>query len=351
LRPFTPSQRRENDAFLAALHRTGNARLSAREAGVKYSTMQHRRGGHPDFASRWDIALVDAHARFHAGGGKGLVSITPVRSSRAKSRGAGTDSSHTPLDFGHGPKPVLSDAGRRGRGARDERVGRSASALRTEGGEPLVVRTKSGRLQVRPAHVGKLTQAAEQLFLQALSATANVRLSAAAAGASVAAFYRRRRQKPGFAREWRLALETGYVRLEAAAIMAVDPESHEDDAWRDNDPPPIPPMTASQALQLLFLHRESVRQGWVEPRPRRGESDAVYIERLRASWMTDQARTAEREALRRALEREEEAPPELPPLPALDQVRGWSRASGRPPYHPGVALFGGWRIGDIRRKS
>jgi hypothetical protein len=300
-RPFTSAQRRENAAFLAALHRTGNVRLSAREAGVKYGTIQHRRGGHPEFASRWDIALVDAHARFHAGG----VKAPPVMPRRA------------------------------------------GAALRTHGGEPLVVRTKSGRLQVRPAHRGKLTQAAEQLFLQALSATANVRLSAAAAGASVAAFYRRRRQKPGFAREWRLALETGYVRLEAAAIMAVDPDSHEDDAWRDNDPPPIPPMTASQALQLLFLHRESVRQGWVEPRPRRGESDAVYIERLRASWMTDQARAAEREALRRALEREEEVPPELPPLPALDQVTGWSRASGRPPHHAGVALFGGWRIGDM----
>src|SRR4051812_5937231 len=101
-KPFTSAQRRQNDVFLKALHRTGNARLSAREAGVKYGTIQHRRGGHPDFASRWDIALVDAHARFHAGGGKA--------------------------------PPVM--------------LRRSASALRTEGGEPLVVRTRSGRLQV-----------------------------------------------------------------------------------------------------------------------------------------------------------------------------------------------------------
>jgi hypothetical protein len=306
--PFTALQRRQNAAFLKALACTGNARLSAREAGVKYGTIQHRRAGHPDFASRWDIALVDAHARFHAAGGK-----------------AG---------------PVM---GRR-----------AASALRTAGGEPMVVRTKSGRLQVRPACRGKLTKAAEQLFLQALSATANIRLSAAAAGASFAAFYRRRRQNEAFAREMRLALEMGYERLEMAALMAAAAESHADDAWRENDPPPIPPMTPNQALQLLFLHEKSVRQGWERPhwRRRRGESDDTYRARLCAMWTAEKAREAEREAVRRAIELDEaEAPPpELPPLPALDQVGGWSKASGRPPYHEGVALFGGWRIKDIPRK-
>jgi hypothetical protein len=271
---------------------------------VKYSTMQHRRSGHPDFASRWDIALVDAHARFHAAGGK-----------------AG---------------PLMPR--------------RAGSALRTAGGEPMVVRTKSGRLQVRPAHRGKLTKAAEQIFLQALSATANIRLSAAAAGASFAAFYRRRQQNPAFAREMRLALETGYERLEAAAVAAATPYSHADDAWRENDPPPIPPMSAHQALQLLFLHEKSVRQGWEQPhrRRRRGEPWEAYTERLRAMWTAKKAREAEAAAVRRAIELDErEAPPELPPLPALDQVTGWSKASGKPPHHEGVALFGGWRLQDI----
>jgi hypothetical protein len=299
---FTARQRRQNEAFLKALHRTGNVRLSAREAGVKYGTIQHRRAGHPDFASRWDIALVDAHARFHAAGGK-----------------AG---------------PAMPR--------------RAASALRTAGGEPMVVRTKSGRLQVRPACRGKLTKAAEQLFLQALSATANIRLSAAAAGASFAAFYRRRRQNPAFAREMRLALEMGWERLREAMLAAGMPESHEDDAWPENDPPPIPPLTADQALQLLFLHDKSVNQSWEQPhrRRRRGESDATWRARLQAMWAAEKAREAEREAVRRAIELDEaEAPPpELPPLPALDQVTGWSKASGRPPHHPGVALFGGWRF-------
>jgi len=346
-RPFSPLQRRQNTAFLAALRRTGNARASAREVGVAYATMQTRRRGHPDFASKWDIALVDAHARFHAAGGKGLVSATPGRSSRAEaplsedegSRGAGTESSHAPLDY-----------------ARDERARgiprRCETALRTQGGEPLVVRTRSGRLQVRPAHGGKLTQAAEQLFLQALSATCNIRLSAAAAGASPAAFYRRRQRNPAFAREFRLALEMGYERLEAAAVAAGLPASHADDAWRRNDPPPIPPLTADQALHLLTLHEKSVRQSWEQPhrRRRRGESDATYGLRLQTMWLAEKAREAEREAVRRAAEREpaaEAPPPELPPLPALDQVQGWSKASGKPPHHEGRALFGGWRIADM----
>ena len=224
-----------------------------------------------------------------------------------------------------------------------------------------MVRTKGGTLQVRAAHRGKLTVACEQLFLRALSATANVRLSAAAAGASARAFYRRREQNPAFAREMRLALEMGYERIEAAALMAALPESHAHDAWRRNDPPPIPPMSPDQALQLLFLHEKSVRQGWEKPhrRRRRGETDEIYSKRLGAMWGAEKTREAERAALRRAANYEEtgdwrfdeeSGPLALPALPALDQVTGWSKAKGRAKHRPGVALFGGWRIEEMKRK-
>lgn len=315
--PFTPTQRRQNEAFLAALHRTGNVRLSAREAGVAYGTIQHRRRGHPDFASRWDIALVDAHARFQASGSLGLARDRVLGSARKGS-------------------PAVPR--------------RSASALRTEGGEPVVVRTKSGRLQVRPACRGKLTRAAEQLFLSALSATCNVRLSAAAAGASPAAFYRRRGRSAAFDREFRLALERGYTQLEMAAFEAAAPDSHYHDAWRSNDPPALPPMTISQSLQLLHLHEKSARQGWTPAhgRRRRGESDDTHRERLRAMSAAGRAREAEMEAVRAAIEMEESGPPPpLPPLPDLAQVTGWSKASGKAPHVPGVALFGGWRIKEM----
>ena len=47
-------------------------------------------------------------------------------------------------------------------------------------------------------------------------------------------------------------------------------------------------------------------------------------------------------------EEEEVPPPELVPL---ELVTGWSRLSGRPAHHEGVALFGGWRIGDIEKRK
>lgn len=171
-RPFTRAQAMENAAFLRALRRCGNVRLAAREVGIGYGTIQHRRRVHPTFAQRWDVALAFARARLLPRVGEG-----------------------------------------------EERVPRSRQgrdALRTDGGEPVVVRLADGRVQMRRAQPGKLTRACEQAFLAALSATCNVALSARAAGAAEAAFYRRRRQRPGFAREWKLALRQGYERIEAA---------------------------------------------------------------------------------------------------------------------------------------
>jgi len=326
-RPFTRAQARENSAFLDVLRQTGNARLAARGIGRRLSTMMHRRWAHAGFAQDWEAAVAAAHAAFQLAGGR-RGPEAPERGRQAAAAGLAGDRA----------------AGRPG--------------LRTKGGEPMVVRTRNGRLQLRPAHPGKLTRAAEQLFLQALAASANISLSAAAAGASVAAFLRRRRQKPAFAREMRLALKMGYDRLEAAALMAAMPESHADDDWREREPAPIPPMTAGQALQLLFLHEKSVRQGWEQPhrRRRRGESDEVYRLRLSAMWAAEKAREAEEAAMARAARFETEgewrhedeaAPPELPPL---ELVTGWSKATGRPAHDPGRALFGGWRLAHMRRR-
>ena len=318
-RPFTRAQALENQAFLKALERAGNIRLAARQTGLKYGTVQHRRRNHPAFAQECDAALALAHSHL--------------------------------LDFG-GRQPPSAN-----------RADKGAGAYRTKGGEGVVVRRRDGKLQLRAAQPGKLTRQCEQAFLAALSATANIRLSAAAAGASVAAFYRRKRRNPAFAREMRMALEMGYLRLEMALIESFEPASYCDDAWRHNEPPPIPQMTASQALQLLYLHQKEARL-IAEPahiKRRRGEHHEAHIVRLRAMYRADLQREREKfdvaEAARRArgepwMKGRTMGPEILPPLPALDQVPGWSRADpAKAPHHPDRALFGGWRLEDWEKRK
>jgi hypothetical protein len=297
-RPFNRRQAQENQAFLAALRRTGNVREAARSLGFHRSTLVKRRNRDAAFAAEWDAALALAHARLNTG----------------------------------------------------------ASTEATEG-EPQVIRTAAGRLQLRRAQPRRLDRQAEQAFLAALSATANVRLAAAATGFSHSAFYARRRKSAAFAREMRLALETGYERLEMALLEAADPGSYRDDAWRHNDPPPIPQMSAGEALQLLHLHQKEVRLQAEPPhiKRRRGESGEAHSFRLAAMYKLEQQRQREAfdiaEAERRARGEPHLFGPEILPLPALDQVKGWSKADpakrGQDRERP---MFGGWRIGDWKKK-
>jgi len=363
-RPFTRRQALQNHAFLEALRDTGNPRLAARLLGVHRSTYTKRRAKCAVFAHHWDAAIAAAHARFHEQGGPGA------------------------------PRPALPSRSREGPG-----VGRNGP--RTKGGELVVGRTRGGRLQLRRAPPGWMTKAGEQAFFRALSATANVRLSAAAAGFAHSAFYAKRRGRPPFAREMRLALAYGYERIEAALLAAFTPESHEDDTWRHNDPPPIPPMTPDQALQLLFLHEKSVHQGWEKPhrRKRRGESWEIYAQRLALMWTAEKRREAEDEAIRRAAQCDDE-PRIDDPVPSdvegppLHLITGWSKAKPRvssansaanadgarrptgprsgirstsrhdgasteepcahesgPVYNPDLALFGGWRLDDWEKRK
>lgn len=310
-KPPTREQASENAAFLRRLRVTGNARLSARETGVAYGTMQHRRGAHPGLAVRWDAAVATAQARLHERG-----RVAPTRAAPGDPR-------------------------------------------RTEGGEPVVCHVRGGRLQIRRAHPNKLTRASEQAFLAALSATANITLAATAAGASFAAFDRRRRRNPAFAREMKLALQIGYERVEAALLESWNPASREDEAWRANEPPPTPAMTPAQALQLLYLHQKEARlsDGHAAMRPRPHESRDATSARLAHAYIARLAQEAEdtrlATVLRNAADRARaDAETDRPPLPALDQVTGWSRADpDAVAADPARALFGGWRIGDMTEKQ
>jgi hypothetical protein len=310
-RPLTRAQALENAAFLRALRRTGNVREAARACGVGYGTIQHRRRAHPSFAQRWDVALAFAHARLRAAGGR------------------------------RGPSA----------GARDA----DDAALRTRGGEPVVVQLKSGRFQVRRAQPGKVTQQAEQAFLLALSATANIRLAAASVGVAEAAFFRRRNRNPAFAREWAAALAEGYARIEEALLAGWMPGSGEDDAWQRNEPPATPPMTPAQALQLLHLHHKDVhlRFAGFAHRLAPGEPSDWRTHRMRTHYRWRLAHETENEVAARVL-RDEPGPArhEPPPiaLPDLAQVTGWSRADPAKGGHGPAALFGGWRIEQMERR-
>jgi hypothetical protein len=358
----------ENRAFLKLLRRTGNVRLACRELGLKYGTMQDRRRKHPHFAMQWDAALVFFQAWAAAG-------PSTTRSSA------------------DGPPPHRYAAGRRGKGEGKTLTQPSPvngrGLYRTLGGEAVFVRLKHGRVQMRRAQAGKLTPAALQAFLSALSATCNISLAAAAVGACFNAFNRRRKKDPAFAREMRLALRQGYEALELALIEGGMPGSHEHDDWRHNDPPAMPPMSVSQALQLMYLHQKAALLV-DEPTPmrrRRGESNEARNERL-AQMSEARDRRAREEFEVAEVERWERGEPAPRPagemvrerlgldrkgpstsfagpppleiegrmgLPDLAQVTGWSRADpGKAAHHPERALFGGWRLEDMetrRRES
>ena len=355
-KPLTRAQTLENRVFLKALRRTGNVRLACREAGLKYGTMQHRRRVHPVFALRWDAALVFFGAAVLKKHGKRDPRLT---SGRLRPRG-NDGLTKGPLSL---PSPPEGGEGKKRYGP-----------FRTAGGEPVLRRTRNGKLQMQRAQAGKLTREAEQAFLSALSSTCNMSLAAAAVGAAFNAFNRRRKADPAFAREVRLALAQGYEALELALIEGTLPASHEHSDWRHNDPPAMPPMSCNQALQLMYLHQKAALLV-EEPTPmrrRRGESNAARRERL--ALMAEAREERAREAFEVAeAERMERGEPAWGPageavrarlgsgfrgdddkglgLPDLAQVSGWSRAdAGKAPHDETRALFGGWRIAEMEDK-
>jgi hypothetical protein len=267
-RPLTRIQAVQNCAFLKALRRTGNVRLACRELGLKYGTMQHRRRVNPALALRWDAALAFAWASFDkrgpVGPSAGRPRCSPLR--LARYGGRGVEGPSTIRSAANGPPPLRTQG----------------RMFRTVGGEPVMVRTRNGKLQVQRAKAGKLTREAEQAFLSAVSATCNLSLAAAAVGSCFKAFDRRRKTDPAFARELRMALKRGYEALELALMESSLPASHDHDEWRHNDPPAVPPMSVNQAMQLMYLHQKNVLQ-LDEPdylKRRRGEPHALHMERL-----------------------------------------------------------------------
>lgn len=328
-RPFTPRQQRENAAFLAALRRTGNARLAARELGVHRATYTKRRAKCAAFATQWDMALAAAHAAFTLSGG-----------ARAP------ESRFLPTRSG-------------GRGTRRSLVeGYDPESLRTKGGEPTIVRRANGRLQLRLAPPGRMTEAAERHYLAALAASANVRLAAAATGFAHSSFYARRKNWVGFGARMGQALRIGYDRLEYVVMERTLETIHgaqEGQGWlaeaiRDN---PLPPLSFNQAFQTLCLHRNTVRLDGHRPpgRPSKVEPNP-HAAMFAIGRNIDALGRADHYHMTGTWTLPGEHMTDAPKLPPLEQVTGWSKATAvKVTYHPGVALFGGWRIQDHKKRT
>jgi hypothetical protein len=223
-RPLKPRQQRENARFLAALARTGNARLAALVLGVNRSTYLKRRAKHPAFAAAWDAALRSADAALAQSEVQAMAAAarSASRSSRAKSRDAPP-----------------------------------------QAGDPVIVRAPSGRYQLRRGAAHRITPEAEEAYCRALSNSANKRWSAAQAGFAHSSFDRRTRRSPLFAAAAAHSLAIGWRRVLEAFYQAVDrlegPKGPADEAdWAERIADcPLPPMTLEDALHLLRFHEEA----------------------------------------------------------------------------------------------
>ena len=302
--------------FLAALRRTGNVRLACRELGVHRGTYTKRRAKCAVFATEWDMTLAAAHAAFQLAGGERMPA----------------------------PSSPLPDS-REGPG-----VGPS-TGLRTRGGEPMIVRQANGRLQLRLAPPGRMTEAAERRYLAALSATANVRLAAAAAGFAHSSFYARRKNWVGFRARMGQALKIGYDRLEYVvmertlqAIHGAEPEQ----GWLAEaiTGNPLPAFSFDQAFQTLCLHRNTVRLDGARPPGRRAKVEPnPHAAMFAIGRNIDAIERANHYAQSGTWSLPGEPAADAPQLPDLRHVTGWSGAATvKVTYQPGRALFGGWRI-------
>lgn len=122
-------------------------------------------------------------------------------------------------------------------------------------------RTKITPAQKRAAGEGKLNRHWRTYFLQALAATSNVTKSAEAAGVDASRAYKARRESPGFAADWRAALQEGYEHLEMEVLAYL----RGTDASRKLD--------VANAIRLLAAHRRTV----AEMRAARDDTDEQAV--------------------------------------------------------------------------
>lgn len=156
-------------------------------------------------------------------------------------------------------------------------AGRGVSADDARG-NAVVRQAINGNTKIIRTTGARWSQAAERVFLEELAATANVTAAAEAAGFSTTAIYNRRKRWPGFAEEWDACLEQGYVRIETMLIEVATDSLRREPIAGDRE---APPMSIADAMNLLKLHRASVRGGAAQRYDARAK--APDFEAVRAS--------------------------------------------------------------------
>jgi hypothetical protein len=205
-RKTSPARR---SAFFKALEETGNQTLAAERAKVSRSWVQLHRSTDPAFDAACRAAIAAAKLRL-----------------------AGAEGRAPPRGWGHldGEELVVKGSGGSGGGR---------------------------RIQIARARLKQWTPRVEDRFLQVLGATCNVKAACAEIGLTPASAYGHRERWPAFARRWEAAIAEGYARIEAA-LMA-----NGENLFSSPDLPPeapMPPMSVEQAIHILHMHKNEVRE-------------------------------------------------------------------------------------------
>lgn len=124
---------------------------------------------------------------------------------------------------------------------------------------------RSGVLAERKPRPDAWTKAARSTFLLHLAATCNVIASCRTVGKSPAGLYKLRARDGEFAREWDLALEQGYQRLEAELLRRAMGGAADGRSVSATDTVPEAPLDVELAMKLLALRRSTDRQGRRKP--------------------------------------------------------------------------------------
>lgn len=178
---------------------------------------------------------------------------------------------------------MAREEGRRGSAAGGEGSARPGDRAGAGGAPPLVPAAgKDGPQLVKPrAH--RWTPGIEDIFLDRLAASNNATWAAKEVGFSKVAIYARARRDPGFAQRMAAARAQGYARVDE--LLA---RSAEDFLAGTPDPEsPIPPMTVSDAIAILKLHRaeqtgEGRRPAWPARRRSLAEVHESILKKLSA---------------------------------------------------------------------